>query len=422
MVPSMGNAEDARSSFPPVEEQLAIILRGVDYGDEQLFEAMREELRQRLEESRASGRPLTAYVGIDPTGTELTLGHTVPLRKLRQLQDLGHRGVFVIGTMTAVVGDPSDKATARRRLTGDEVERNAATYLEQAYRILDASRTEVRRNGDWLSQLRLADIIELAANFTVQQFLQRETFARRFQAGDAIWLHEFFYALMQAYDAVVLQTDIQVGGTEQLFNLMAGRKLQEALGQRPQIPVTLPILVGTDGRLRMSKTTGNYVGILEPPEEQYGKTMSLPDAAMANWFNLVTSLHPSEIQAILAAVADGSLHPMAAKKRLAREIVTLFHGPDAAARAEEYFFRTVQQRDRPEGDEMTCFELPGDGLTLLEVLCRAGLATSNSEARRFLAQNCVRIDGQVVTEPTLRLSAGAPRVLQVGKRRFVRLV
>ncbi len=407
--------------FPPVEEQLAIILRGVDYGDEQLFEAMREELRQRLEESRTTGRPLTAYVGIDPTGTELTLGHTVPLRKLRQLQDLGHRGVFVIGTMTAIVGDPSDKAAARRRLTPDEVERNAATYLEQAYRVLDSAKTEVRRNGDWLSRLRFGDIIELAANFTVQQFLQRETFARRFEAGDAIWLHEFFYALMQAYDAVVLQTDIQIGGTEQLFNLMAGRKLQEALGQRPQIPVTLPILVGTDGHLRMSKTTGNYVGILDPPEEQYGKTMSIPDEAMANWFNLVTSMHPSEIQATLAAVVEGSLHPMAAKKRLAREIVTLFHGPEAAERAEEYFSRTVQQRDRPQEQEMAGFRLGAEGMTLLEVLCRTGLASSNSEARRFLGQRCVRLDGQVVTDPGLRLSGGSACVLQVGKRRFVRL-
>lgn len=408
-------------SFPPVEEQLAIILRGVDYGDELLFEAMREELRLRLEESRSQGRPLTAYVGVDPTGTELTLGHTVPLRKLRQLQDLGHRAIFVIGTMTALVGDPSDKATARRRLTMEEVERNAATYIEQAFRVLDPARTEIRRNGDWLAELRLADLIDLAANFTVQQFLQRETFAQRFERGDAIWLHEFFYALMQAYDAVVLQTDIQIGGTEQLFNLMAGRKLQEALGQRPQIPITLPILVGTDGRLRMSKTTGNYVGILDSPEDQFGKTMSIPDEAMANWFNLVTSLHPDEIKSILASVADGSLHPMAAKKRLAREIVTLFHGPEAALRAEAHFERTVQQRDRPEEDKLASFPV-GEGMTLLDVMCRAGLASSRSEARRLLEQRCVRIDGQVVTEPTYPLEPGPPRVLQVGKRRFVRLV
>jgi tyrosyl-tRNA synthetase len=392
----------------------------VDYGDAQILETMTGQLRERLEESRRSGRPLTVYVGVDPTGTDLTLGHTVPLRKLRQFQDLGHHGIFVIGTMTAMVGDPSEHSAVRRRLTADEVEANAATYSEQALKVLDRERTEIRRNGDWLGRLDFAQLLDLASNFTVQQFLQRDNFAKRFKQQDAIWLHEFFYALMQAYDALELQTDVQIGGTEQLFNLMAGRKLQEAAGQRPQIPVTLPILVGTDGRLRMSTTRGNYVGIAEAPEEQFGKTMSLPDEATDNWWDLVTSLHPDEINSIREAVAGGSLHPMEAKKKLAREIVRLFHGPDAAASAQDYFERTVQSGDTPEAHEMptAAIEAP---IGLLDVMSANGLASTKSEARRLVQQSGVRIDGEVVSDPTLILEPGRDRVLQVGKRRFLRL-
>jgi tyrosyl-tRNA synthetase len=408
-------------AFPPVEEQLSIIMRGVDYGDPDLLQAMTEELRQRLAESCRTGRPLTAYVGIDPTATDLTLGHTVPLRKLGQLQDLGHRGVFVIGTMTAVVGDPSDKTAARRHLTPDETEANAATYIQQAFKVLDPNKTEIRRNSDWLAGLTFAPVIDLASNFTVQQFLQRENFALRFERGEPIWLHEFFYSLMQAYDAVQLQADIQIGGTEQLFNLMAGRKLQEASGQRPQIPITLPILVGTDGHLRMSKTTGNYIGVLEPAEQQYGKTMSLPDEAMANWFNLVTSLRPTEIQATLRSVERGDLHPMVAKKRLAQEIVTLFHGPEAAAAAADYFARTIQSKEQPTGGEMPTWRIEAPA-GIVDVLTGSGLASSNSEARRLIAQGGVRFDNAAVTDPFMVVDPGPPRVIQVGKRRFLQVV
>jgi len=261
-----------------IDDQLAILMRGVEMGDEQLKDAMQEELRERLLESEASGTPLRVYCGYDPTSPDLHLGHTVTMRKLRQFQELGHQVIFVIGSFTALVGDPSDKDKARPRLSREQVMANAKTYTDQAFRILDRERTEVRYNHEWLSKLALEQFIEIASNFTVQQFLARDNFAKRYAEGTPIWLHEFFYALLQGYDAVMLEADVQLGATEQLFNLLAGRKLQEAMGLRPQVALTLPILVGTDGHMRMSKSTGNTIGIHEPPEEMYGKVMSIPDS------------------------------------------------------------------------------------------------------------------------------------------------
>jgi tyrosyl-tRNA synthetase len=402
----------------PVDDQLTILLKGVDYGDAQTLQVMRNALRDRLSEAIAAGRPLSAYLGIDPTGSLLTLGHAVPLRKLRQIQDLGHRVVFLIGDMTARIGDPSDKSAARRMQTAAEAAENARTYIEQAMRVLDPERTDVRFNSEWLERLTFADVIELASNFTVQQFLQRDNFAKRHERGDAIWLHEFYYALMQAYDAVALGVDIQVGGTEQLFNLMAGRKLQEAFGQQPLIPLTLPILVGTDGHERMSKTTGNFIAIVDSPEEQYGKTMSLPDESMANWFQLLTPVPDDELATLLGAVAAGDEHPMAAKKRLAAEIVTVFHGADAAVRAAEHFARTVQAGEVPEDVPDFALAAPTG---VLDVLVAAKLVASRGEGRRLMQQGGVRLDGEPVTDLTLVLEPGRGRLLQAGKRRFVRL-
>ena len=410
--------DSVRRTFPPVDVQLEALMRGVDYGDPRTADSMRLELRDRLEDSARTGRPLRAYVGIDPTGADLTLGHTVPLRKLRQVQDLGHQAIFVIGDMTALVGDPSDKSAARRMLTADEVLRHGQAYLEQAGRVLDAERVEVRRNSEWLGRLDLAAIIDLASHFTVGQFLQRDNFALRHGRGDAIWLHEFFYALMQAHDAVALEADIQIGGTEQLFNLMAGRKLQEARGQRPQVPLTLPILVGTDGHARMSKSAGNFVGIAEPPASQFGKAMSIPDEAMANWLTLVTNVPEAEIATLLGEVGAGRVHPMAAKKRLAREIVTLFHGADAAAGAEAESERTVQGRAQP--DSMPVHRVL-EPTPLLDLLQAAGLVASRSEARRLMQQGGVRLDEVALEDPSCVIEPGPPRVLQVGKRRFLRL-
>ena len=289
----------------PVNQQMPILMQGVEFGDEQTQRTMEAELRERL----AEGRPLRVYCGYDPTSADLHLGHTITMRKLRQFQDLGHEVIFLVGDFTGLVGDPSDRESARRQQTPEEVEEKAKTYLQQAFKILDPEKTTVRRNSEWLSKLSFVDVIELASHFTVQQFLARENFARRYAKGDPIWIHEFLYALMQGYDAKSMETDVQLGGTDQLFNLLVGRRLQEIFGQRPQICLTFPILVGTDGYLRMSKTTGNYIGIEEPPEEMYGKVMSLPDHAMLDYYTLVTRFTPDQIATINRGLGNGSLHP-----------------------------------------------------------------------------------------------------------------
>ena len=397
----------------PIDEQVAILMRGVEYGDKQIEERMAEELRERLSE----GRPLRVYCGYDPTAPDIHLGHTVTMRKLRQFQELGHEVTFLIGTFTGLIGDPSDKDSARAQQTPERVAENARTYAEQAFKILDRERTAVRYNADWLSKLTFEDVIGLASHFTVQQFLTRDNFRKRWEAGDPVWMHEFFYALMQGYDAVALEADVQLGATEQLFNLMAGRKLQEAFGQRPQICVTMPILVGTDGQMRMSKSTGNYIGVDEPPEEQYGKVMSLPDCAMPNYFTLVTRWSLEEIASIKRELSEG-LNPMDAKHRLAWEIVDIFHGSQAADRARAHFERVHQKRDLPE-------DMPGFALSapmkLVDLLCKSGLASSRSEARRLIQQGGVRLDDERVQDLDAEVVPDGASVLQVGKRRFLRL-
>ncbi|NOZ28245.1 MAG: tyrosine--tRNA ligase [Chloroflexi bacterium] len=402
-----------------IDEQMEILMRGVDYGDPQIKERMEEELRERLIESQKTGRPLRVYLGVDPTAPDLHLGHTVPMRKLRQFQDLGHECIFLIGNFTSLIGDPSDKDSARRQMTPEEVEANARTYTEQAFRILDPERTIIRYNAEWLASLTFADIIKLASNFTVQQFLARENFAKRMERGDPIWLHEFMYGLMQGYDAVALKTDVQIGGVDQLFNLLAGRKLQEYFGQRPQVIITLPILVGTDGTLRMSKTTGNAIGINEPPEEMYGKIMSIPDSAMLNYFNLLTRYPPSRIREIEEGLRSGKLHPRDVKMELAREIVSIYHGDEAVGPAEEHFKRVFQQRKLPE--DMPEYRL-AQPQSVLDVLVGAGLVSSRSEGRRLIRQGGVRLDGQVVQQIDMPITPNGERVLQVGRRRFVRIV
>src|SRR5574339_79736 len=301
-------------------------MQGTEYGDEELKQAMTNELRQRLIDAQTEGRPLRVYCGFDPTSTDLHLGHTIPMRKLRQFQDLGHDVTFLIGSYTALVGDPSDKNKARPILTEEQVAHNAQTYAEQAYRVLDKSKTKIRYNGEWLSELSLVDLIRLGQNFTVQQFLARENFANRLEKGEPIFLHETFYALMQGYDAVAMQTDVQVGGTEQLFNIIvAGRKLQEALGQKPLVGITMGILPGTDGVQRMSKSTGNIVPINSGAEDMYGKLMSIPDHAMGNFMRLATRWSPHEIEALEKQIADGAIHPRDAKMRIACEITSIFY-------------------------------------------------------------------------------------------------
>lgn len=404
-------------SSNPLDDQMALLMRGVTYGDPQIRRTMAAELRERLETSIRSDTPLRIYLGVDPTSTDLHLGHTVPLRKLRQFQDLGHEVVFLIGSFTALIGDPSDKDSARPQQTQEQVRANAQTYVDQVYKVLDPDRTVIEYNDTWLAPLTFEQLIHLASHFTVQQFLARDNFSQRFGKGDPIWLHEFFYALMQAYDAVALETDVQVGGTEQLFNLMAGRKLMEARGIKPQICITLPILVGTDGHMRMSKSTGNTIGIAEPPEDQYGKVMSIPDEAMRGFAELVTRWTPDEIEALFTEVDGGALHPRDAKMRLAREIVSIFHGDEAAAGAEAHFRTVHQQRELPP--DMPVHALAA-AVGIVDLLVEAGLAPSKSQARRLVEQGGVRLDGVVVEDIDHTVAPGEV-VLRVGRRRFVQL-
>lgn len=400
-----------------IDEQLELLMQGTEYGDEELKKAMAAELRNRLVESHKEGRPLRVYCGFDPTHVDLHLGHTIPMRKLRQFQDLGHDVTFLIGSYTALVGDPSDKNKARPVLTEEQVAENAKTYAEQAFRVLDKDKTKIRYNGEWLSKLSLVDLIRLGQNFTVQQFLARENFAKRFEAGEPIFLHETFYALMQGYDAVAQQTDVQVGGTDQLFNIIvAGRKLQEAMGQKPLVGVICGILPGTDGVQRMSKSTGNVVPINTGAEDMYGKLMSVPDFAMEKYMQLVTSWTPKEIRTLLDGVESGTVHPRDAKMKMAREIVSIFYNEADADAAQDAFVRLFQQKEVP--NEMPEFALQ-PGATVLDVLTGAGLVSSKSEARRLIDQKGIRLDGQVLDRGDAPFPH--PGVLQAGKRRFVRV-
>ena len=410
------------NAFKPVEDQLAILMRGVEFGDATTRVNMEAELRQRLSESARDNKPLRIYCGFDPTKPDLHLGHTVPMRKLAQFQELGHEVIFLIGTFTSIIGDASDKLTARRMQTEQEASENARTYAEQAWRVLDPAKTKVMYNGDWLSKLTFVDIMGLASQFTVQQFLVRENFALRYAKEQPIWLHEFMYALMQGYDAVALKTDLQIGGTEQLFNLIAGRKLMEAFGLRPQTILTFPILVGTDGEMRMSKSTGNHIGISEPPEIMYGKAMSIPDHAMRNFADLVTRWSPDEIRAKFAALERGELHPRDLKMALAFEIVDIFHGREQAEAAETHFRTVFQQRELPADMPEVRLTAP---LSLLDLMIQEGLAPTKSEARRLAQQGGVKLDGKRVDDLNATLAPGASesgRVLQVGRRKFVRVV
>ncbi len=403
----------------PIEEQMAILMRGVDFGDDQIKQVMEGELLERLQEAQRQGRPLRVYCGFDPTTSQLTLGHTVPMRKLRQFQELGHQVIFLVGNFTALIGDPTDRDSARPQQTPEEVAEKAKGYAAQTFKILDSDKTEVRYNADWLASLTFAELIRLASHFTVQQFLARESFAKRHDKGDPIWLHEFFYALMQAYDAVALETDVQIGGTEQLFNLLAGRKLQEALGQRPQICLTLPILVGTDGHQRMGQSLGNYIGVNEPPEEMYGKVMSIPDEAMRNYFDLLSSFEPAQIADIEERMASGSLHPRDAKMMLARDLVTIYHDAEAAAGAEAHFKQVFQKGELPEDMPTHRLAAPQN---IVDLLVETGLAPSKSQARRLVTQGGVRLDGNKVESIEETVMPGEEAILQVGKRRFVRVI
>lgn len=400
-----------------IEQQVELLMQGTEYGDEDLKKAMTAELRERLLLAEKEGRPLRVYCGYDPTSTDLHLGHTISMRKLRQFQDLGHDVTFLIGSYTALVGDPSDKNKARPILTEEKVAENAVTYAEQAFRVLDREKTKIRYNGEWLSKLTLVDLIRLGQNFTVQQFLARDNFSNRLEKGEPIYLHETFYALMQGYDAVAMETDIQVGGSDQLFNIIvAGRKLQESQGQKSLVGIITGILPGTDGAQRMSKSTGNIVPINSGANDMFGKLMSVPDSAMGIYMRLVTRWSPQGIEKIEKDVASGALHPRDAKMKLAGEITSIFYGDDEAKAAQENFVRTFQQKEIP--DEMPEFDLQ-PGQTVVDVILAAKLAESKSKARALIDQKGVRLDGEALERGDAVFPH--PGVLQVGKRRFLRV-
>jgi tyrosyl-tRNA synthetase len=401
-----------------IDEQVLYLMQGTEYGDEDLKRAMASELRQRIIEAQKENRPLRVYCGFDPRTSDLHLGHTVVMRKLRQFQELGHEVVFLVGNYTSLIGDPSDKDKLRPQLSSDEVAHNARTYAEQAYKVLDPAQTKIRYNAEWLSELSFAELIKLASNFTIQQFLNRENFRLRWENGDAIYLHETFYAIMQGYDAYMLKADVQVGGTDQLFNILtAARKLMTFLGAKPNIGVILGILPGTDGEVKMSKSLGNHIPLLGTPEDMYGKVMSVPDKAMGMFFRLVTRWTPQEIDELENGLAKGTLHPRDVKMKLAHEIVSIYHSSTEAAHAQAEFVRVFQQHDIPE--EMAEYSLQ-PGQSVLDVLTAGGLVSSKSEGRRMLEQHGVRLDGTLLEEGHLLFPG--PGVLQVGKRKFLKIV
>lgn len=376
-----------------------------------------EQLVQMLK----SGRRLRLKMGFDPTRPDLTLGHAVGLRKLRQLQELGHKVVLIVGDWTAQIGDPSGQSETRPLLTRQEVEENAATYLRQFFKVVDREQTEVRWQSEWLSGFGLGDVIRLASRFTVAQMLAREDFAKRYAAQRPIYLHEFLYPLIQAYDSVMVQADVEFGGTDQTFNLLMGRELQEMMGQPPQVIFTVPLLVGTDGRLKMSKSAGNYIALEDPPEEMYGKVMSLPDGLILDYFRLVTDVPDDEIEAMGAAMERGE-NPMTFKKRLAWELVRQFHGPEAAAAGEAHFTRIFQERQVPEEMpevRLTGFQAGVREVNLPDLLTEAGLTASRSEARRLIQQGGVEVDGERAAALEVRVRDGS--VIRAGKRRWLRV-
>ena len=384
-------------------------------------------LEQKLKTARKEGRPLIVKLGLDPTAPDIHLGSAVVLRKLRQFQYFGHQVVVIIGDFTALIGDPSGKSETRKQLTADEVRANARTYAEQYCRILDPQRTEVRFNSEWLGAMGFADVIRLAARMTVAQVMERDDFAKRWRDGQPISLHELLYPLCQAYDSVVLRADIEMGGSDQMFNIMAGRDLQVQHGQEPQVAVFMPLLVGLDGVQKMSKSLNNYVGITESPDSMFGKLMSIADTLMESYFELCTDVPMSEIRDMMDAVASGSINPKDVKRRLAREIVSIYHSPAAAELADAEFERVHARRELPT--DMPEVALPADAIRDGKVwVCRlltvAKLANGTGEARRLVQQGGVSINDERVSSPDAEIPVEdlSDAVVKVGSRKFVRIV
>jgi tyrosyl-tRNA synthetase len=415
--------EDEMSTFLPVDEQMDLLQKGA-------AEIIRvSDLRERLEDSRKTGRPLRIKAGFDPTAPDLHLGHTVLMRKLRHFQQLGHTVIFLVGDFTSLIGDPTGRNVTRKPLTREQINVNAETYKQQVFKILDPDRTEVRYNSEWLNKLDYEQTIRLAARFTVSQMLERDDFHKRYQAEQPISLHEFLYPVMQGYDSVCLECDVELGGTDQKFNLLCGRELQRQYGQKPQIVLMTPILEGLDGVQKMSKSLGNAVGINEAPTEMYGKLMSINDELMWKYWVFLTDLTQSQIDAMRAEVTAGKLHPMETKKRLARTIVADFHGEEAAQHADENWAKMFQQKAASEDLEEVSIALAevagaeANQIRLPKLLTALGLAASGAEANRKIAEKAVKLDGEVAAGNTFTVAELPARlVVRLGKRAKVALI
>jgi tyrosyl-tRNA synthetase len=411
------------TKFLPVDEQMDLLQKGA-------AEIIRvSDLRERLEESRKTGRPLRIKVGFDPTAPDLHLGHTVLMRKLRHFQQLGHQVIFLVGDFTSLIGDPTGRNITRKPLTREQIDENAKTYTEQAFKILDRGETEIRYNSEWLDKLGFEGTIRLTAHFTVSQMLERDEFHKRFQAEQPISLHEMLYPVMQGYDSVALECDAELGGTDQKFNLLCGRELQRHYGQKPQIVLMTPILEGLDGVQKMSKSLGNAIGINEPPTEMYGKLMSISDELMWKYWVFLTDLRQSEVDALKAEVAAGKLHPMEVKKRLARTITAGFHSESDAKSADENWARMFQQKGESEDlEEVTVVFADVAGpepnqIRLPKLLVQMGLAASGAEANRKIAEKAVKLDGEVAANAMVSPGSLPARiVVRLGKRAKVAVI
>ncbi len=402
--------------FLSVDEQMRILMRGV------VDCVIEGDLRKKLEKSIATGKPLTVKLGIDPTGKDLTLGHTVPLRKMKQFMDLGHHCILIIGDYTAMIGDPTGRNEARPQLTHDQTTDNAQRYLQQAARVLDVTRLEVRRNSEWLAPMTFADVTRLAAKATVARMLEREDFAKRYEEGRPIYIHEFFYPLMQGTDSVAIHADVELGGTDQKFNLLTGRDLQRDDGQEPQVCLMTPIVEGLDGTEKMSKSLGNYIGLDHSPEEMFGRTMSIPDKLIITYLTYFTDVSDARIQEVKAAIAAGE-NPMTFKKELGRAIVTTYgYTEEDARRAEEKWVSQFSMGEVPEDIPDVAVPEAEMPIGAPKLLVLTGLAASMSEARRLVEQGGFSVDGEKVTDPKAALTLIDGQVLKVGKRKFGRVV
>ncbi len=400
-----------------VDAQLAVIRQGTV---EIIPEA---DLRRKLERSLAAGEPLVIKQGFDPTAPDIHLGHTVGLRKLRQFQDLGHKVVFLIGDFTGMIGDPSGRHETRKRLEHEELVENAKTYTTQAFKILDPKKTSIDYNSRWLAKLEFADVLRLTATQTVAQMLERDDFEKRYAAGKPISLLEFVYPLAQGYDSVALNADVEIGATEQKFNLLMAREIQRQYGQEPEVIITLPILEGIDGVDKMSKSLGNYIGVSDPPEEIFGKTMKIPDTLIVKYFELVSTKTPSELAEIRTRLSDPNANPSHVKRELARDLVTQYHDAEAAQAAEAHFNRLFVQHGRPEETRRVDVEAEDGAIWIAKALLQAGLVESTSAARRMIQQGAVKVDGAKVSDVDLKLAKRKEAyAIQVGKRGFADVV